>query len=158
VRVRLPLQKSSFSLATAPENCCLLRADNHLVGNPKREFLTHKTTCTTEMLEKTTCPKICQKRPPISGGMAGQATRGTCRLGRCRHGGAASSVTGMWPASSRRRTALAQVGPAAITVTGMVTWHHAASPIAGTLPCACADSRRQPQKRPALTSMQKERS
>jgi hypothetical protein len=27
------------------------------------EFLTHKTTCTSEMLEKTTCRKICQKRP-----------------------------------------------------------------------------------------------
>jgi hypothetical protein len=35
----------------------------------------------------------------------------------------------------------------------MVTWHHAASPIAGTLPCACTDSRQQ-QKRAALTSMQ----
>jgi hypothetical protein len=27
------------------------------------DFLTHKTTCAGEMLEKTTCQKICQKRP-----------------------------------------------------------------------------------------------
>jgi hypothetical protein len=36
------------------------------------------------MLEKITCKKICQKRPPTSGGTPDQATRGTCRLGQCR--------------------------------------------------------------------------
>jgi hypothetical protein len=48
----------------------------------KLEFLTHETTCASEMLEKTTCEIFCQKRPPTSGGTPGQATRGTCRLGR----------------------------------------------------------------------------
>jgi hypothetical protein len=60
----------------------------------KFEFLTHKTTCASEMLEKTTCRKICQKRPPTSGGTSGQATRGTCRLGRRWHGGAATANAG----------------------------------------------------------------
>jgi hypothetical protein len=46
------------------------------------------------MLEKTTCRKICQKRPPTGGGTSGQATRGTCRLGRRRHGGAATANAG----------------------------------------------------------------
>jgi hypothetical protein len=57
---------------------------------PRRKpakFLTHKTTCASKMLEKITCRKICQKRPPTGGGTSGQATRGTCRLGRRRHGG-----------------------------------------------------------------------
>jgi hypothetical protein len=49
------------------------------------------------MLEKTTCEKFCQKRPITGGGTAGQATRGTCRLGRRRHEGAATSNTGTWP-------------------------------------------------------------
>jgi hypothetical protein len=52
------------------------------------EFLTHKTTCASEMLEKTTCRKICQKRP--------LPTRGTCRLGRCRQVHAATAKAGMW--------------------------------------------------------------
>jgi hypothetical protein len=37
VRVKLPLQKSSFSPAKAPENLCLMWADNHPVGNTKRK-------------------------------------------------------------------------------------------------------------------------
>jgi hypothetical protein len=37
VRVKLSLQKSSFSPATALENYCLMRADNHPIGNPKRK-------------------------------------------------------------------------------------------------------------------------
>jgi hypothetical protein len=60
------------------------------------EFLTHKTTCASEMLEKTTCQKICQKRPPTSGGTSGEATRGTCRLGRRRQVHAATAKAGMW--------------------------------------------------------------
>jgi mTERF domain-containing protein len=39
------------------------------------EFLTHETTCASEMLEKTTCEIFCQKRPPMSGGTLGQATQ-----------------------------------------------------------------------------------
>jgi hypothetical protein len=45
------------------------------------EFLTHQTTCASEMLEKTTCENFGQKGPPAGGGTFGQATRGTCRLG-----------------------------------------------------------------------------
>jgi hypothetical protein len=32
------------------------------------EFLTHQTTCASEMLEKTTCENFCQKGPPVGGG------------------------------------------------------------------------------------------
>jgi hypothetical protein len=68
--------------------------------NPQlREFLTHQTTCTSEMLEKTTCENYCQKEPPVGGGTPGQATRGTCRLGQCRQGDAATAITGMWPSN-----------------------------------------------------------
>jgi hypothetical protein len=49
------------------------------------EFLTHQTTCTSEMLEKTPSENYCQKGPPVSGGTPRQATRGTCRLGHRRH-------------------------------------------------------------------------
>jgi hypothetical protein len=65
--------------------------------------LTHKTTCTSEMLEKTTCRKICEKRPSTGGGTPGQATRGTCRLGRRRQVHAATAKAGTWlglPAST----------------------------------------------------------
>jgi hypothetical protein len=36
------------------------------------EFLTHKTTCASEMLEKTTCQKNYQKRPPAAWANAGR--------------------------------------------------------------------------------------
>jgi hypothetical protein len=62
-----------------------------------REFLTHQTTCASEMLEKTTCEIFYQKRPPVDGGTPGQATRGTCRLGQCRQAPAAVRIAGMWP-------------------------------------------------------------
>jgi hypothetical protein len=68
------------------------------------EFLTHETTCPSEMLEKTTCEIFCQKRPPTSGGTPGQATRGTCRLGQCRQAPAAVAVAGTY-VSVRRRSA-----------------------------------------------------
>jgi hypothetical protein len=58
------------------------------------EFLTHKTTCANVMSKRTTCENICQKRPPLGGGTFGQATRGTCRLGRRRHGHAATANAG----------------------------------------------------------------
>jgi hypothetical protein len=61
------------------------------------EFLTHETTCLSEMLEKTTYENFCQKRPPTSGGTPGQATRGTCRLGQGRQAPAAVAVAGMRP-------------------------------------------------------------
>jgi hypothetical protein len=35
------------------------------------EFLTHETTCASEMPEKITCEIFCQKRPPTSGGTPG---------------------------------------------------------------------------------------
>jgi hypothetical protein len=85
------------------------------------------------MLEKTTCRKICQKRPPTGGGTSGQATRGTCRLGRRRHGVAATAIAGMWPGSWLRRPPLGHAGPAAIPVSGMVTWYPAAIAVDGTL-------------------------
>jgi hypothetical protein len=65
------------------------------------------------MLEKTTCEKFCQKRPPTSGGTPGQATCGTCRLGQCRQAPAAVRIAGMWP--------------------GLEAAGHAASATAGTL-------------------------
>jgi hypothetical protein len=85
------------------------------------EFLTHKTTCATEMLEKTTCRKICQKRPPTDGGTSGHATRGTCRLGRRRQVHAATAKAGMWLGKH----------PAAIPIAGK---HPAAIPVAGKHP------------------------
>jgi hypothetical protein len=80
------------------------------------EFLTEETTCTNEMSKETTPENICQKRPPRSGGTPGQATRGTCRLGRCRQGPAANAHAGMLPFHA-----------------GMSRWQRAASVIAGTL-------------------------
>jgi hypothetical protein len=58
------------------------------------------------LVKRTTSEKDCQKRPVLSGGTPGQATRGTCRLGQSRQGGAATYVAGMW-------LARAAVGPAA---------------------------------------------
>jgi hypothetical protein len=122
------------------------------------KFLTHKTTCASEMLEKTTCRKICQKRPPTGGGTSGQTTRGTCRLGRRRHGGAATKNAGMWPGLWRCRKAFAHVGPAATHVAGKVTWHMPPHPSPAPCHLCTTDSRTSMQKRSALTSMQKERS
>jgi hypothetical protein len=42
------------------------------------EFLTHETTCASEMLEKTTCENFCQKR----------------HVARCRQAPAAVAVAG----------------------------------------------------------------
>jgi hypothetical protein len=53
-----------------------------------------KTTCASEML-KTTREKICQKRPRLSGGTSGQATRVTCRLSQIRQVLAATPNAGM---------------------------------------------------------------
>jgi hypothetical protein len=36
------------------------------------EFLTHETTCASEMLEKTTYENFCQKRPPAAWASAGR--------------------------------------------------------------------------------------
>jgi hypothetical protein len=69
------------------------------------------------MLEKTTCEKFCQKRPPTSGGTLAR-----------RHVARAA-----W-ASAGRPLPLGRVGPAAILVAGKVTWHHAAITVAGTQP------------------------
>jgi hypothetical protein len=91
--------------------------------HPALEFLTDWTSCTNEMLKRTTSEKFCQKRPPLSGGTSGQATRGTCRLGRRRHGGAATANAGMWPGSPLRSSPFFSVGPAASPVSGMLTWH-----------------------------------
>jgi hypothetical protein len=51
------------------------RSEVHDVGDSS-EFLTHKTTCAIEILEKTTCQKICQKRPPTGGGTYGHVPPG----------------------------------------------------------------------------------
>jgi hypothetical protein len=61
------------------------------------EILTHKTTCTNEMAKETTSKIICQKRPAVSGGTPGQATRGMCHLGQCRQGPAAVGNSSMCP-------------------------------------------------------------
>jgi hypothetical protein len=48
------------------------------------EFLTHETTCASEMLEKTTCENFCQK----NGTLARRHVRGTpCRHHHWRHPG-----------------------------------------------------------------------
>jgi hypothetical protein len=61
------------------------------------EFLTQWTTCTNEMSKRTTFEKICQKRLPLSGGIPGQATCGTYRLGRSRQEGAAFVIAAKSP-------------------------------------------------------------
>jgi hypothetical protein len=55
----------------------------------------HQTTCASVMSKRTSCKNICQKGPPKGGGMSGQATRGTCRLGQRWQGGAAIPKAGM---------------------------------------------------------------
>jgi hypothetical protein len=73
----------------------------HPTGGPANrsttEFLTQWTTFTNEMSKRTTFEKNCQKRLPLSGGTPGQATRGMCRLGRSRQGGAAIVIVGKSP-------------------------------------------------------------
>jgi hypothetical protein len=73
-----------------------------LFGNNFQCWITHETTCASEMLEKTTYKKFCQKRPPTSGGTPGQATRGTCRLGQCRQAPAAVAIGGTLACDGRR--------------------------------------------------------
>jgi hypothetical protein len=87
-----------------------------------REFLTHKTTCANVMSERITSEIFCQRRPLLSGGTPRQATRGTCRLGQCRQGGAATTIAGMWPGNVAPNGRLAQVGHAASPIAGRVTW------------------------------------
>jgi hypothetical protein len=123
-----------------------------LVHPPQPEFLTHQTTSTSERLEKTPSENYCQKGPPVSGGTPGQATRGTCRLGHRRQGGAATAIAGMWPANVAPNGRLAQLGHAASTKPGRVTWQpcrhthrrHPATSAARRQPC--------PATRPALIS------
>jgi hypothetical protein len=62
------------------------------------------------------------KRTPTGGGTSGQATRGTCRLGQRRQGGAAIPKSGMLPGRWRRQRASEEVGHAAWDVAGRVTW------------------------------------
>jgi hypothetical protein len=83
-----------------------------------------------------------QKGPPLKNFVKKHHLRVAAPLPRQHVARAATTVAGRWPASSRRRKALAQVGPAAISIAGKVRWHHAASPIAGTL----LRLHRQPQK------------
>jgi hypothetical protein len=85
------------------------------------EFLTHETTCASEMPEKTTCEKFCQKRPPTSGGTPSQATRGTCRLGQWRQAPAAVAVG---PACAATSPAANGTSPAANGGGGMVLPPH----------------------------------
>jgi hypothetical protein len=84
--------------------------------------LKHETTCASEILEKTTCEKFCQKGPPTSGGTPGQATRGTCRLDQWRQAPAADAKPGMWPSDVVVHGRLARVGPAAYMEAGMLSW------------------------------------
>jgi hypothetical protein len=58
------------------------------------EFLTEETTCATILSKKTPYEKIYQKRPLLGGGMSGQATCVTCRLGQSRHAPAATPKAG----------------------------------------------------------------
>jgi hypothetical protein len=64
--ITIPLYSTRFQDRTHPKCIEIVQHD---------EFLTHETTCASEMLEKTTCENFCQKRPPTSGGTPGQATR-----------------------------------------------------------------------------------
>jgi hypothetical protein len=81
-------------------------------------YLTKKTTCVDEMSEKTTCEIFCQKRPPLSGGMSGQLTRGICRLGRSRLAHAAWDKAGKLPGLCRRPPPSSAMGPLAGSVSG----------------------------------------
>jgi hypothetical protein len=108
--------------------------DFNIILVQHNEFLTEETTCTNEMAKETTSENICQKRPLLSGGTPGQATRGTCRLGQCRQGLAAVPSSGMLTLQRRRSTPSAAVGPAANGESDMLTWRPAAKAIAGTLP------------------------
>jgi hypothetical protein len=74
----------SRSLRLSTRVSCLV-----IRSSEKWDFLTHHTTCASEMLEKTTCEIFCQKEPPAGGGTFGQATRG-----QRRHGGAAIPKSG----------------------------------------------------------------
>jgi hypothetical protein len=71
------------------------------------------------MSKKTTCKKICQKGPRLSGGTSGQATRITCRLGQIRQALAAIAEIDMLADGRRRRPPLSLVGPVASAIAGM---------------------------------------
>jgi hypothetical protein len=74
--------------------------------------VTHKTTCASEMLEKTTCQKICQKNPygwrHVWPGDTWNVPLGPTPAGACRH------------SQSRHVAWLVAAGPAAIAVAGAV--------------------------------------
>jgi hypothetical protein len=75
------------------------------------------------MSKRTSYENIYQKGPPKGGGTSGQVTRGTCRLGQRRQGGAANPKSGMLSGRSRRRRTLEEAGHAAWAGAGRVTWH-----------------------------------
>jgi hypothetical protein len=80
---------------------------------PLYEFLTEETIYINELSKKTTYQKNYQKRPSLSGGTSGQATRVACRLGQSRQAHAACPNAGMSPDRRRRRPPFPLVGPAA---------------------------------------------
>jgi hypothetical protein len=107
---------------------------------PQRiEFLTHKTTCANVMSKKTTSKNFCKKRPPLGGGTAGQATRGTCRLGQRRHGGAATAVSGTSPGRYRRQP-LRALPPGQVPACSQAACHHPRWRHPGRYSRPCADS------------------
>jgi hypothetical protein len=105
------------------------------------EFLTHRTTCTSEMSKKTTSKKICQKRPHLGGGMSGQATHGTCRLGQKRHQPATIANAGRWPHRRHRPSPLGQVGPVAWAISGRSMWPRRAQARGSGGPCRLGEWR-----------------
>jgi hypothetical protein len=68
----------------------------------------------------------------VGGGTPCQATCGTCRLGQCRQGGAATAIAGMWPGNVVANGRYGQVGHAASPTAGRVTWRPTATPVADT--------------------------
>jgi hypothetical protein len=84
------------NLSNVCKNYLAMKKENKRLAAELAEFLTNQTTCATVLSKRTTSEIICQKGPLLSGGTSGQATRSTCRLGRRRHGAAASRVAGMW--------------------------------------------------------------
>jgi hypothetical protein len=83
------------------------------------KFLTHKTTCASEMLEKTTCQKIYQKRP----------LRVAARLARRHVARAATANAGMGvppQPTPARLLPFEEVGPAATAKSGRHAPRHPA--------------------------------
>jgi hypothetical protein len=84
------------------------------------EFSMKRTTCTSEMLKRTTYKKNCQKGLPLSDGTSGQATRVTCHLGQIWQTLTVIVETGMLADGRRRRPPLSLVGLAASAIAGML--------------------------------------